>query len=154
MVDGTQGQRAGSHRGEYPDHGCWLQPGTGHIYPLEFEAYRRRREAEERPLRGHRGLGPDVDRYVWQRWGHRDAQDVEIVLTVRADASPRIRRLVAEVLRRMRRGRSAGDAIRQVSRRFSLRQTQIRTWLAGSLGFTTRSRGDAITRLSERPWFA
>jgi hypothetical protein len=136
----------------YPDY--WIDPRTSHVYPLTFAAYRREREAEERPLRAHRTLGPDVDWHVWQRWGDTRSADVEILLTVRPDTSPRIRRLVAEVLRGIRRGRSAADAMRQVSRRFSLPPRRMRACLAACLGFTARARGDAVSRLGERPWLA
>jgi hypothetical protein len=44
---------AGSDRGGQP--GYWVEPLSHHAYPLEFEAYRRHREAEERPLPRHRG---------------------------------------------------------------------------------------------------
>ena len=136
----------------YSDY--WIDPRTGHVYPLTFEAYRREREAEERPLRAHRVLTPDVDWHVWQRWGKTRSADVEILLTVRADTPPRIRRLVAEVLRGIRRGRSAADAMRQVSRRFSLPQRRMRACLTACLGFTARARGDAVSHLGERPWLA
>jgi hypothetical protein len=143
---------AGSDRGGQPDY--WVEPVSHHIYPLEFEAYRRHREAEERPLSRHRGLGPDVDGYIWRRWGNTRSPDVEIILTLRADTSPRIRHLAAEILRVIRRGRSAEEAIQRVSRRFRLRQTQTRACLAACVGFTTRSRGDAISALAERPWLS
>lgn len=145
---------AGNHRGRPQRSGYWVEPHTRHIYPLGFEAYRRRREAEERPLPGHRVLSPDVDGYVWRRWGNARSPDVEIILKLRAGTSPRIRRLVAEILRVIRRGHSASDAIRQVSRRFGLRQTQARACLAACVGFTTSARGDAISRLAERPWLS
>lgn len=145
---------ASDRRGEHPLSGYWVEPRTRHVYPLEFRAYRRRREAEERPLSGHRCLGNDVEAYVWRRWGSTRSPDVETFLTLRADTSPRIRRLVAEILRLIRRGRPAAEAIRRVSRRFGLRQRQARACLATCLGFTTCPRGDAMTRLTERPWLS
>lgn len=143
---------ASRNPGGHQHPGYWVEPRTRHTYPLAFEAYRRRREAEERPPSGHRGLGPDVDGYVWRRWGNTCSADVEIHLTLRAGTSPRIRRLVAEILRVIQHGHSANDAIQRVSRRFGLRQTQTRSCLAASLGFTTYPRGDAISCLAERPW--
>jgi hypothetical protein len=135
-------------------YGYWVEPRSHHIYPLAFDAYRRHREAEERPLSRHRGLSPAVDSYVWRRWGNMRSTDVEILLTLRADTSPRIRRLVAEILRVIRRGISAREAIRRVSRRFRLRPTHTRARQAACVGFTTRSRGDAISALTERPWLS
>jgi hypothetical protein len=132
----------------------WVEPRSHRGYPLAFEAYRRHREAEERPLSRHRRLSPDVDGYVWRRWGNTRSPDVEILLTLRVDTSPRIRRLVAEILRVIRRGTSATEAIRRVSRRFRLRQTHTRACLAACVGFMTRSRGDAISALSEQPWLS
>lgn len=151
---GSRLPAAGQDRGGQQCPGYWVEPRTRRVYPLAFEAYRRRREAQERPRSGHRALGPAVDGYVWRRWGDPRSPDVEILLTLRADTSPRLRRLVAEILRAIRRGRSAPEAIRQVARRFGLRQTQARACLAACLGFTTRARGDAISRLAERPWLA
>lgn len=132
----------------------WLEPRTHHAYPVRFEAYRRVREAQERPLPGHRRLGPDVDRYVWQRWGRSPSPDVDIVLTVRTGTPLRIRRLVADVLRAIRGGRPAADAIREVSRRFGLRPARTRACLTGWLAFTVVPRGDALSRLTERPWLS
>jgi len=145
---------ASSRSGEHQHPGYWIEPHTHHTYPLAFEAYRKQREAEERPRPRHRGLGPDVDGYVWRRWGNTRSPDVEIHLTLRADTSHRIRRLVAEILRSIQRGRSAKDAIQRASRRFGLRKTQTRACLAASVGFTPSPRGDAISRSAERPWFA
>jgi hypothetical protein len=135
-----------------PDH--WVEPRTGTAYPVRYEAYRRMREAQERPLPGHRKLGPDVDRYVWQRWGHSPSPDVEILLTLRTDTPTRIRRLVADILRAIRHGRPAPDAIREVSRQFGLRPARTRACLAACLGFAALPRGDALSRLTERPWLS
>ena len=111
----------------------WIEPASRVAYPTGFPAYRRMREAEERPLARHRALGPDIDHYVWRRRGATVTAAVEIVLAVRPDTPPRIRRLVAETLRAIRRGRPAGDAIRQVARRFGLRDSSargcIRAWI-------------------------
>lgn len=134
------------------DH--WIEPRTRHAYPVRYDAYRRMRETQERPLAGHRGLGPDVDHYVWHRWGPGRAPDVEILLTLREDTPARIRRLVGEILRAIRRGRPAADAIREVSRRFGLRPARTRACLAACLGFTALPRGDELSRLTERPWLS
>jgi hypothetical protein len=130
----------------------WVEPRTHHVYPLRYEAYRRVREAEERPPARHRTLGPDVDRYVWQRWG--DPVDVDILLTLRPETSPRVRRLVAEILRTIRRGHPAADAIRQVSRRFGLRQARARACLVSCVGFAVEPRGDAVSRPGEHRWLS
>jgi len=116
----------------------WAEPETGQAYPLSFEAYRRAREAEERPLARHLTLGAALDRQVWDRWRLAPTPEVEVLLTIRADAPPRVRRIASEVLRAIRRGRPAGDAIRQVSSRFGLRQARARACLADCLGFQMR----------------
>lgn len=123
----------------------WIEPGTDHAYPLSFRAYRRAREAEEKPLSRHRTLGPDIDHYVWRRGLNLQTPGVEVRLTVRADAPPRIRRIVSEVLRAIRRGHPAGDAIRHVSRRFGLRQTNARAFITACIGFEIRPDGDTTT---------
>ena len=109
----------------------WVDPGTRQCYPVAYRAYRRAREAEETHPPRHRVLGPDVDHYLWRR-GHdaAAAPEVEVLLTFRHEAPPRVRRLVVEILRAIRRGRPAGEAIRHVSRRFGLRRTR-------ALGFVT-----------------
>src|SRR5262245_19306716 len=123
---------------------CWAEPGTQHTYPLSYEAYRRAREAEEKHLPRHQGLGTAVDHYVWDRWRLTTAPEVEVVLTMRADAPPRIRRMAAEILRAIRRGRPAAEAIRQVSRRFGLRQTRAQAYLAACLGVQRRLIQDDV----------
>jgi hypothetical protein len=120
----------------------WIEPGTDHAYPLSFRAYRRAREAEEKPPPRHRTLGPDIDHYVWRRGLNPATPGVEVHLTVRADTSPRIQRIVSEVLRAIRRGHPAGDAIRHVSRRFGLRQTHARAFIGASIGFELRPDDD------------
>lgn len=132
----------------------WIEPHTCRAYPFRYEAYRSVREAQERPIPGHRTLAADVDYYVWRRWGTARSPDVEIRLTLRHGTSPRIQRLVGEILRAIRSGRPAPDAIRQVSRRFGLRPTRARACLAACLGFATLPRGDGLSRLAERPWLS
>ncbi len=127
------------------DASTWIEPGTGRAYPMSYAAYRRAREAEEKPLPRHRTLGPDVDRYLWRRWRGAAAPEVDIILTVRADAPPRVRRIVAEVLLAIRRGQSAGHAIRRVSWRFGLRHSRALECIAASLGFEARARQDALS---------
>jgi hypothetical protein len=111
----------------------WVEPASHVAYPTWFPAYRRMREAEERPPARHRALGPDVDHYLWRHRGVPVAAAVEVVLEVRPDTPPRIRRLVAETLRAIRRGHPAGEAIRRVAQRFGLRDARargcIRAWL-------------------------
>src|SRR5262249_11281614 len=97
-IDARKGAASAlEHGGDRPS-GYWVEPCTRQVYPHAFEAYRRRREAEERPPARHRGLGPDVDRYVWRRWGARRSPSVEVQLTLRAGTSPRIRCLFTKIL--------------------------------------------------------
>ena len=46
----------------------WTEPGAAQAYPFAFDAYRRQREAEEKPLPRHQFLGCEVDRHVWRVW--------------------------------------------------------------------------------------
>ncbi|HWC04922.1 MAG TPA: hypothetical protein VHF87_19390 [Methylomirabilota bacterium] len=117
---------------------CWAEPGTPNAYPLSYDAYRRVREAEEKPRPRHQALGAAVDQYVWSRWRLAPAPEVEVLLTVHHDAPPRIRRMAAEILRAIRRGRPADEAIRHVSRRFGLRQARTQACLAAWLGVRLR----------------
>ena len=96
----------------------WVDPGTDQVYPLAYRAYRQAREAEEKTPALHRTLGPDVDYDVWRRGRSLGASEAEVSLIVRPNAPLRIRRMVAEVLRSIRRGQPPADAIRHVSRRF------------------------------------
>ena len=121
----------------------WIDPGTDQVYPLSYRAYRQTREAEEKTPARHRTLGPDVDHYVWRRGLSPGTSEAEVSLTVRPDAPLRIRRMVAEVLRSIRRGQPAGDAIRHVSRRFGLAQSRARAFITASIGFEVRIRQDA-----------
>jgi hypothetical protein len=131
-------------KGLPPEPEAWIDPGTDQVYPLSYYAYRRTREAEEKTPARHRTLGPDVEHYIWQRGFSAAAPEAEVSLTVRPDAPPRVRRMVAEVLRSIRRGRPASDAIRRVSRRFGLAQTRARAFLTASIDFEIRPRNDAI----------
>lgn len=54
----------------------------------------------------------------------------------------RVQRIVGEVFRAIRRGRSAGDAIRHVAQRFGLRHTRARAFITAGLRFEMRSRHD------------
>jgi hypothetical protein len=117
----------------------WVDPGTYHEYPTSYTAYRRAREAQERMPPRHRGLGPDVDRYLARRWRDSVPPDVDVVLTFRPGAPPRLRRIVGEVLRAIRRGKPAGDAIRYVARRFGLRHPRARALITAGIDFEVRS---------------
>ena len=117
----------------------WVEPGTLQTYPTSYPAYRRAREAEDKRPPRHRSLGPDVDHFLSRRW-RTHVPEVEVRLTMRPDASPRIRRIVSEILRAIRQGQSAGAAIRQVSRRFGLRHSRTRAFITASLGFELLSR--------------
>src|SRR5262245_58181947 len=120
----------------------WIEPGTGQTYPTSYGEYRRAREAEEKSPPRHRGLGPEVDRHVWQHWREWQAPDVDVVLTFREGVSPRIQRLVGEVLRSIRRGQPAGAAIRRAARRFGLRRTQAHAFISASIAFEVRAQRD------------
>ena len=118
---------------------CWVEPGTSMPYPVAYGAYRRAREAQEKTPPRHCGLGAEVDRHVWRRWRMPAASDVDVVLTFRPGASPRVQRIVSEILRSIRRGRPAGDAIRCVARRFGLRQSRARAFITDAIAFETRT---------------
>jgi len=115
--------------------GYWVDPGNDQMYPLAFWAYRQTREAEEKMPSRHRMLGPDVDYDVWRRGLNPGTPQAEVSLTLRPDAPLRIRRMVSEVLRSIRRGQPAAEAIRKVSRRFGLAQTRARAFITASIEF-------------------
>jgi hypothetical protein len=119
---------------------CWVEPGTRNAYPMSYPAYCRTRESEEKAPPRHRGLGPEIDRYVWQRWRGAAAPQIEVLLTFRPGAPPRVRRIVAEILRAIRRGQPASEAIRHVSRRFGLRHTRTREFIMACVDFQMRAR--------------
>jgi hypothetical protein len=121
---------------------CWIEPETGLTYPTAYRAYRRAREAQEKLPARHRSLGPEVERRVWQHWRQPAAADVDVVLTFRQGASPRAQRIVGEVLRSIRRGRPAGEAIRHVARRFGLRHGHARAFISASITFEVRAQHD------------
>ena len=128
-----------------PNADEWIEPRTHLAYPLSFTAYRRTREAQEKSPPRHRGLGPEIDRYVWRRWQRSPAENVEVVLTFRPGTSPRVQRIVGEVLRAIRRGRPAADAIHHVARRFGLRYANARAFISAGLRFEMLPRHDAMT---------
>lgn len=123
---------------------CWVDPGTDQVYPLSYRAYRQAREAEEKMPSRHRTLGPDVDYDVWRRGLSLWASGAEVFLIVRPNAPLRIRRMVAEVLRSIRRGQPAAEAIRHVSRRFGLAQTRARAFITASIDFEVQPHPDAL----------
>jgi hypothetical protein len=118
----------------------WVEPETGRSYPLSYPAYRRTREAEERFPPRHRSLGPDVDYYAWRRWRDSSAPEVEVFLTLRPDTPPRLRRIVSAILRAIRRGEPAGDAVRHVARRFGLRHARARALITSCVGYELRTQ--------------
>src|SRR5262245_45830092 len=124
-----------------PD-GLWVEPDTQQTYPTTYVAYRRAREAQERPPARHQKLGLEVDRYAWRRWQARTTPGGEVLLMFRDGTSPRIQRMVAEILRGIRRGQAANEAIRHVARRFGLRQTRARAFIGDCLRFEVRPRED------------
>jgi hypothetical protein len=126
----------------------WVDPGTDQVYPLSYRAYRQAREAEERMPSRHRTLGPDVDYNVWRRGLSPGAPEAEVSLNVRPNAPPRIRRMIAEVLRSIRRGQPAAEAIRDVSRRFGLAQSRVRAFITASIDFQVQPPPDAIASFS------
>jgi hypothetical protein len=131
-----------------PAAAYWVEPGTDRVYPLSYCAYQRIRESEEKAPPRHRTLGPDVDHYVWRRGLGLVTPEVEVSLTVRPDAPPRVRRIVGAVLLAIRRGRPAGDAIRHVSRRFGLRQSRTRAFITASIDFEIRLQQDAVASVA------
>ena len=131
---------------EAPQPSHWVDPGTDCLYPVAYRAYRQAREAEEmRPAR-HRSFGPEIDGYLWRHARSLSATDIEVLFTVRQDTPPRIRRIIAEVLRAIRRGESAPDAIGHVSRRFRLRRMRARALIASCISFEIQSLQDAPRR--------
>jgi len=133
----------GSALGGIPEASYWVEPGTSHAYPMSYQAYRRTREAEEKPPPRHRGLGSEIDHYVWRRWRRAAVPDVEVLLTFRPGAPPRVRRIVAEILLAIRRGESPGKSIRRVARQFGLRHTRALAFITAAIGFEMRPRQDA-----------
>ena len=127
-----------------PNAEQWIEPRTHLAYPLSFSAYRRTREAQEKFPPRHRGLGPEIDRYVWRRWQRSPAETVDVVLTFRPGTSPRVQRIVGEVLRAIRRGQPATDAIHQVARRFGLRHANACAFISAGLRFEMLPRHDAM----------
>ena len=123
--------------------GRWAEPGTAQWYPLSFVAYRRMREAEEKPQSRHRAFGQDIDHYLWRHRRYR-AGEVDVLLTVRENTPPRIRRMIAEILVAIRRGHSAHHAIRQVSRRFGLRPGRARALITPCLGFEAHESSQGL----------
>lgn len=123
---------------------CWVEPRTHLSYPVTFAAYRRTREAEEKWPPRHRMLDLEVDRHVWRQWLLPTATERDVVLIFRNGVSPRIKRIVVEVLRDIGRGFPAPKAIRRVSRRFGLRQGQTRAFISAGIDFERRSRNGAI----------
>jgi hypothetical protein len=121
-----------------PGNECWVEPQTHVPYPQEYEQYRRVRETEERWAPRHRTFAPDVDRYLWEWWQQSAGGETEVVMTFGSETSPRVRRLVGEVLRTIARGRSASEAIRHVARRFGLRQGQARAFIAAGITYEVR----------------
>ena len=118
------------------DDEYWIEPETGDAYPVAYPAYRDKRETQDRWPPRHRRLAPDVDHLVWQRTA--GSPDIELVFTIRPGTPPRVRRLVAETLNAIRRGRSAPDAIRRVARRFGLRHGRARAVITAGVSFQRR----------------
>ena len=125
----------------------WVEPRTLRTYPTSYQAYRRAREAQEKPPPRHCTLGAETDRHVWRHWQRPAVSEVDVVLSFHQGAPPRIQRLVSEVLRAIRRGHPAGEAIRQVARRFGLRHARARAFIKAGITFEMRMRHDSVTPL-------
>jgi hypothetical protein len=117
----------------------WVDPGTRLAYPTAYDDYRRTREAQEKWASRHCALGAEVDRHIWRCWWHPVTSEVDVVLTFRHGVSPRVQRIVGEVLRAIGRGSPASDAIRHVARRFGLRHGQARAFITDAIGFELRT---------------
>jgi hypothetical protein len=63
-----------------------------------------------------------------------------------------VQRIVAEVLRAIRRGRPADDAIRRVARRFGLRQANARAFITAGINYELRARQDLTAPISGMSW--
>jgi hypothetical protein len=134
------------------DDAYWVEPGTRLAYPTAYAAYRQRREAQEKRPGRHCALGPEIDRYVWRRWRRPPPSDVDVVLVFRPGVSPRVQRIVGEVVRAIGRGSPAGDAIRRVARRFGLRHAQARAFITAGIDFELRVRREAMGSLATGSW--
>src|SRR5262250_1032508 len=132
----------------------WVEPSTHMVYPMSYQAYRRTREAQEKPPPRHCTLGAAIDRHVWRQWQRPAVSEVDVILAFRQGAPPRVQRLVGEVLRAIRRGRPAREAIRQVARRFGLRHTRARAFITAGITFETRARQDSATLLEATSRFS
>jgi hypothetical protein len=130
---------------------CWMEPGTHRTYPTSYWAYRRTREAQEKTPARHCALGREVDRYAWRRWRGPMASNIDVILTFRPGVSPRIQRIVSEVLRAIRRGRPAPEAIRRVARRFGLRHTHARAFITEAIAYELHARGDLPAQVDGAP---
>jgi hypothetical protein len=130
----------------------WVEPGTRQPYPISYPEYRRARELEEKRPPRHRTLGFDVDRYVARRWREGLPAEMDVVLTFHPDAPVRIRRIVAEILRAIRRGAPAAEAIRRVANRFGLRHGRARAFLVACVQFETRPRHDGLSPAGTGHW--
>jgi hypothetical protein len=122
----------------------WVEPSTHMVYPMSYQAYRRTREAQEKPPPRHCTLGAEIDRHVWRQWQRPAVSEVDVILAFRQGAPPRVQRLVGEVLRAIRRGRPAGEAIRRAARRFGLRQTCARAFITAGITVERRPREDTM----------
>ena len=134
----AEGDAVPTHEAVYSNSavaGGWTEPGTAQAYPFAYEAYRRLRETEEKPLPRHQFLGCEADRHVWRVWRVRPNARVDVLLKLRHNASPRIRRIVAAILASIRRGHSPDEAIRLTAKRFGLRSARVRTCLATHVNF-------------------
>jgi hypothetical protein len=65
----------------------------------------------------------------------RPDRHVDVLLTLRRNASPRIRRIVAAILASIRRGHPPETAIRLAAKRFGLPSGRVRACLADHVGF-------------------
>lgn len=111
--------------------GEWVEPTTRNAYPLAFEAYRQKREREERWPSRHERLGHQVERHQWQQW--TTGPQIAVTLAMRPTAPPRIQRVIREILRAIRNGRSANQAIHQASQRLRVKSFRVRSWIAAHI---------------------
>jgi hypothetical protein len=125
-------------RSVMPESLGWREPRSHTVYPFGFEAYRRAREREERWPARHQRLGHQVDRQQWREWTSRPASTA-VALEIAHKVPPRIHRVIGAVLRSIRHGQSADQAIRQVSRRLRVKPFRVRAWIAANVQCRRRS---------------
>jgi hypothetical protein len=122
----------------------WIEPETRQTYPTSYPAYRRIREAEDRRPPRHQSLGPHVDLCLARRWRAPVEPETNVRVILRPETPLRVRRIVRDILRAIRRGQPADAAIRHVSRQFGLQHTRAREFITACVQFEVQSLQEAV----------